>query len=87
MKTFRAPILALILALPLAGLLAGCSWSAKEDLEILSTDQDSITIRAGSSATPDKVAILYCQGMRKLMVPKGADTIDAYQKTYHYACL
>ncbi len=87
MKTFRVLTLALILAGPLAGLLAGCSWSEKEDLEILGTDQDSITIRAGSSTRPDTVAVLYCQGMRKLMVPKGAETIDAYQKTYHYACL
>jgi hypothetical protein len=83
MKAFRGHILALLLA----GLLAGCSWQYKEEITILHTDPDSITIRAGSSTRPDTVAILYCQNMRKLMVPKGADVIDEYQKTYYYACL
>ncbi|HXP13031.1 MAG TPA: hypothetical protein VN795_05165 [Stellaceae bacterium] len=84
MKSFRA----LTLVLLLAGLLAGCgSWAYKQEIEVLRSDQNGITIRAGSAATPDKTATLYCQGMRKLMVPKGADVIDKYQKVYFYACL
>ncbi len=84
MKSFCA----LTLALLLTGLLAGCgNLEYKQELTILRQDQNGITIRAGSDTTPDKVATLYCQGMRKLMVPKGADVIDHYQKTYYYACL
>jgi hypothetical protein len=79
MKAFRVLILAL--------LLAGCSWGAKQDLEILKSDQNGITIKAGMETTPDRVATIYCQNMGKLMVPKGADIISDYQKIYYYACL
>ncbi len=84
MKARRAPTLALLLT----GLLAACgNLEYKQELTVLRSDPNGITIRAGSDTTPDKVATLYCQGMRKAMVPKGADIIDSYQKTYYYACL
>jgi hypothetical protein len=84
MKTRRA----LTLALLLAGPLAGCgNLEYKQEIQVLSQNPNGITIRAGSDTTPDKVAILYCQGMHKLMVPKGADPLDNYQKIYYYACL
>ncbi|MGA3304532.1 MAG: hypothetical protein ABSC26_00830 [Stellaceae bacterium] len=79
MKAFRVLILAL--------LLAGCGWSQQQDLEILKSDQNGITIRAGMATTPDRVATIYCQNMRKLMVPKGADIISDYEKIFYYACL
>jgi hypothetical protein len=78
----------LILALWLAGLLAGCgNWEYKQEITVLRQDPNGIIIRAGSDTFPDKVATLYCQSMRKAMVPKGADAIDNFQKTYYYACL
>jgi hypothetical protein len=84
MKACRAPILALLLA----GLLAGCGdLEYKQEITVLRSDPNGITIRAGSDTYPDKTAILYCQGMRKAMVPKGADVLDRYQKIYYYACL
>ena len=84
MKAFRA----LTLALLLAGLLAGCgNLEYKQEIQVIHSDQNGITIRAGSGTNPDQVATLYCQGMHKLMAPKGADVIDRYQKTYFYACL
>ncbi len=79
---------ALTLALCLAGLLAGCgNLEYKQEIEVVHSDQKGIAIRAGSDTNPDQVATLYCQGMHKLMVPKGADVIDTYKKTYYYACL
>jgi hypothetical protein len=83
MKAFRA----LALALSLTGLLAGCSWEYKQEIEVLRSDPNGITIKAGSDTTPDRVAVLYCQNMRKMMTPKGADVLDEYQKIYYYACL
>ena len=79
MKAFRVLILAL--------LLAGCGWSQQQDLEVLKSDQNGITIRAGMATTPDRVATIYCQNMGKLMVPKGADIISDYEKIFYYACL
>ncbi|HXP13627.1 MAG TPA: hypothetical protein VN795_08200 [Stellaceae bacterium] len=76
------------LALLLTGLLAACgNLEYKQEIEVIRSDPNGITIRAGSDTDPDKVATLYCQGMRKMMVPKGADIIDRYKKTYYYACL
>jgi|HubBroStandDraft_6_1064221.scaffolds.fasta_scaffold5734959_1 hypothetical protein len=79
MKAFRVLILVF--------LLAGCGWEAQQELEILKSDQNGITIKAGMATTPDRVATVYCQGMRKLMVPKGAEIISDYQKVFYYACL
>ena len=80
MKSFHILILAL--------LLAGCGgWQAKQDLEILKSDENGITIKAGSATTPDRVAAIYCQNMRKLMVQKSSDIINTYQRIYVYACL
>jgi hypothetical protein len=88
MKSYRAPILAPIIALGLAALLAGCgSWEYKQEINILKSDPNGIVIRAGSDTNPDRMATIYCQASHKLMVPRGADIIDQYQKVYYYACL
>ena len=74
-------------ALILAAFLAGCGWQTGHELEVIKSDANGITIRAGAYTTPDRTATIYCQGMRKLMVPRGADYINNNQKIYYYACL